>query len=310
MTVEHDHAEHADGPGHVHAPASFGTAFAVGVGLNTAYVVLEASFGLLSGSLALLADAGHNLSDVLGLLIGWGASWLSNKPPTPERTYGYKRAPILASLANAVILFIAVGGIAWEAVRRLTEPASIESGTILWVAVVGVLVNAGTAWLFMRGRKGDLNIRGAFLHMAADAGVTVGVIVAALVIGWTGWQWLDPAISLVIAAVILASTWGLLRDAVQLSLDTVPPNINAAQVRSCLEELPGVAGLHDLHIWPLSTTETALTAHLVLPKGNPGDSFLLEATNRLRERFGIGHVTLQIETGPESGCALASSTAV
>lgn len=306
----HGHDGHAHGLGHGHAPASFGKAFAIGVGLNTLYVVLEATFGVFSGSLALLADAGHNLSDVLGLLIAWGASWLSNKPPTPGRTYGYKRAPILASLANAVILLVAVGGIAWEAVRRLIEPAPVQSGTILWVAVVGVLVNAGTAWLFMAGRKGDLNIRGAFLHMAADAGVTVGVIVAALVIRWTGWQWIDPAISLVIAAVVLASTWSLLRDSVRLSLDAVPPGIDAGKVRGYLEALRGVSGLHDFHVWPMSTTDTALTAHLVMPKGHPGDDFLMDVAKSLRERFGIGHVTLQVETSRDTDCALASDRVV
>lgn len=306
----HSHDGHAHGPGHVHAPASFGRAFAIGVGLNSLYVILEATFGILSGSLALLADAGHNLSDVLGLLIAWGASWLSNKPPTPERTYGYKRAPILASLANAVMLLVAVGGIAWEAVRRLMEPAPVQSGTILWVAVIGVLVNAGTAWLFMAGRKGDLNIRGAFLHMAADAGVTVGVIAAALIIRWTGWQWLDPAISLVIAAVILASTWGLLRDSVRLSLDSVPSGIDAAEVRGWLEKLQGISSLHDLHVWPMSTTETALTAHLVMTAGHPGDDFLMDVAKSLRERFGIGHVTLQVETSRDIDCALASDRVV
>ncbi|MEE7494774.1 cation diffusion facilitator family transporter [Methylobacterium oryzae] len=316
MTEHHDHYHaygghgHGHGSGHVHAPASFGKAFAIGIGLNTAYVVLEATFGAMSGSLALLADAGHNLSDVLGLLIAWGASWLSNKPPTPGRTYGYKRAPILASLANAAILLVAVGAIAWEAMRRLAEPEPVATGTILWVAAAGVLVNAGTAWLFMAGRKGDLNIRGAFLHMAADAGVTVGVIVAALLIRWTGWLWLDPAISLVIAVVILVSTWGLLRDSVRLSLDAVPPGIDTAEVRSCLEGLPGVRGLHDLHVWPMSTTETALTAHLVTLDGHPGDAFLMDAARRLRERFGIGHVTLQVETDPANGCALAPDEVV
>lgn len=320
MTEHHDHSHggnahrshggHAHGPGHVHAPASFGKAFAIGIALNTLYVVLEATFGILSGSLALLADAGHNLSDVLGLLIAWAASWLSNKPPTAERTYGFKRAPILASLANAVILLVAVGAILWEAVRRLIDPEPVASGTIIWVAVIGVAVNAGTAWLFMSGRKGDLNIRGAFLHMAADAGVTVGVIVAALIIRHTGWQWLDPAISIAIAVVILASTWGLLRDSVRLSLDGVPPGIGLPEVRACLEALPGVARLHDLHVWPMSTTETALTAHLVVPGGQPGDDFLMGAARTLKDRFGIGHVTLQVETREDTDCALASDRVV
>ncbi|MBE7197699.1 MAG: cation transporter [Parafilimonas terrae] len=306
----HAHGGHTHGPGHSHAPASFGKAFAIGIALNTVYVVLEGIFGIVSGSLALLADAGHNLSDVLGLLIAWGAVWLSGKPPTAGRTYGYKRAPILASLANAVILLLAVGAIGYEAIRRLFEPEPVASGTVLWVAVVGVVVNAGTAWLFMSGRKGDLNIRGAFLHMAADAGVTVGVIVAALVIRQTGWEWLDPAVSLAIAAVVLVGTWGLLRDSVRLSLDAVPDGIDAAAVRRCLEGLPGVTGLHDLHVWPMSTTETALTAHLLMPGGYPGDAFLMDASKLASERFGIGHVTLQIETDRGNGCVLASDDVV
>lgn len=312
MTHDHSHGhdhEHG-GLGHSHAPASFGKAFAIGIALNTIYVVLEATFGLFSGSLALLADAGHNLSDVFGLVIAWIAAWLASKPPSGRKTYGYKRAPILASLANAVILLIAIGAIVWEAVRRLVDPQPVASETILWVAVVGLFVNTGTALLFMSGRKGDLNIKGAFLHMAADAGVTAGVIVAALLIMWTGWEWLDPAISLVIAAVILIGTWGLLRDSVKLAMDAVPPGIDLEKVRKGLEELPPVRSVHDLHVWALSTTDTALTCHLVMPEGHPGDAFLHKAAQEMHQHHGIGHATFQIETDPARACHLEPDTVV
>ena len=294
--MPHDHA------GHDHAPADFGRAFAIGVALNTAYVALETIFGLLSGSLALLADAGHNLSDVLGLLLAWGAAWLAKRRPTASRTYGYKRGPILASLANAVILLIAIGAIAVEAIQRLMTPEPVVTGTIIWVAAAGVLVNGGTAWLFMSGRRHDINIRGAFLHMAADAGVTVGVIVAALVIQATGWQWLDPATSLAIAAVILVGTWGLLRDSVNLAMDAVPPGIDPADVERTLRALPGVTEVHDLHIWAMSTTETALTAHLVRPDPAHDQDLLQQAAQQIHHRFGIAHPTLQLET---ADCARA-----
>ncbi len=303
-TSDHDHDHsHADERSHSHgvgghqqAPADFGRAFAIGVALNTGYVVLEAGFGLLSGSLALLADAGHNLSDVLGLLLAWGAVWLARRRPTPRRTYGYKRGPILASLANAVILLLVVGAISFEAVRRLISPEPVASDTILWVAVIGVFVNAGTAWLLMAGRKGDLNIRGAFLHMAADAGVTVGVIVAALLIQWTGWQWLDPAISLVIGIVIVVGTWGLLRESANLAMDAVPSTIDHDEVGTYFRGFPGVSEVHDLHIWGMGTTETALTVHLVCTDLVVDDGLLHRISHEVRERFGIGHATVQVET--------------
>lgn len=292
----HSHSHSHGLGGHSHAPADFGRAFAIGVALNTAYVVLEGVFGLISGSLALLADAGHNLSDVLGLLLAWGGTWLAKRAPSPRRTYGYKRGPIMASLANAVILLVAIGAIILEAVRRLITPEPVAAGTIIWVALAGVFVNAGTAWLFMSGRKGDLNIRGAFLHMAADAAVTVGVIIAALLIEWTGWQWLDPGSSLAIAAVVLVSTWGLLRDSVNLSMDAVPPGIDEGEVGRYLRSLPGVTEVHDLHIWAMSTTETALTAHLVRADTDGDGGLLQRITHDVRERFGIGHPTVQFET--------------
>jgi cobalt-zinc-cadmium efflux system protein len=297
---------HGQARSHQHGPIRYDRAFAVGIALNLVYVVLEAAFGFISGSLALIADAGHNLSDVAGLSLAWGAAWLSRRRPTKRRTYGYRRTTILASLANAVLLLVAVGAISLEAARRLLDPQPVESGTILWVAAVGVVVNTGTALLFMSGRKGDLNIRGAFLHMAADAGVTVGVIVGALLIGWTGWLWVDPAVSLLIAAVILVGTWGLLRDSVNLSLDAVPEGIDPREVEACLAGQPGVAEVHDLHIWAMSTTETALTAHLVRPGTGTDDGLLERSRRELRDRFGIEHATLQIEAGdPARPCPLA-----
>jgi cobalt-zinc-cadmium efflux system protein len=297
----HGHAGHAHGP-----VAAHGRIFAIGMGLNIAYVVLEAVFGLLSGSLALLADAGHNLSDVLGLGLAWGGEALARRQPTMRRTYGFKRGPILAALANAVILLLAIGAIAWEAIRRLQHPEPVATGTILWVAAVGVMVNAGTAWLLWSGRKGDLNLRGAFLHMVADAAVTVGVIVAALLIRWTGWQWVDPATGLVIGAAILAGTWGLLRDSVDLAMDAVPRGIDPREVADWLTAQPGVVEVHDLHIWAISTTETALTVHLVRPGLGAEDALLARLRQGLQARFGIGHATVQVESGdPAHPCPLA-----
>lgn len=305
--MAHDHGH----TGHQHGPANYDRAFAVGIVLNLIYVGFEATFGVLSGSLALIADAGHNLSDVLGLALAWGAAWLSRRHPTERRTYGYRRSSILASLGNAMLLLVAVGAIVLEAARRFADPTPVESGTILWVAAIGVVVNAGTAWLFMSGRKGDINIRGAYLHMVADAGVTVGVIVAALLIGWTGWQWLDPLVSLIIAIVILAGTWGLMRDAVNLSMDAVPGNIDPREVEAYLVGQPGVTEVHDLHIWAMSTTETALTAHLVRPGMTADDGLLERMREELHHNFGIEHATFQIETGdPAHPCPLAPAHVV
>ncbi|WP_319517943.1 cation diffusion facilitator family transporter [uncultured Martelella sp.] len=298
------------GHGHSHAPQNFGRAFAIGISLNIIYVVLEAVFGVFTGSLALLADAGHNLSDVLGLVLAWGAIWLAAKPPGGSRTYGFKRAPILASLANAIILIVAVGAISWEAIGRFFEPEPIETGVVIWVALAGVLVNGFTAWLFASGRKSDLNIRGAYLHMAADAGVTVGVIIAAIVIGWTGWTWIDPAVSLVIGLVILIGTWGLLRDSVRLAMDTVPAGIDIDKVRRHIEGAEGVEEVHDLHIWALSTTETALTAHIVCAEGH-AKSLLATLPDELHDTFEIGHATLQMETADTAeNCRLRPSEIV
>ena len=305
---DHDpgHAGHVHGPGHAHAhaPASFGKAFAIGIALNVGFVAVEATYGVLANSVALLADAGHNLSDVLGLLVAWIATVLAKRPPSARYTYGMKGSSILAALFNAVFLLVAVGAIAWEAVQRFGEPAPVAGKTVMVVAAVGILVNGITAWLFASGAKGDINIRGAFLHMAADAAVSAGVVVAGLVILYTGWTWLDPVVSLAIVAVIVWSTWGLLRDSLAMSLAAVPPGIDPAAVRAHLASLPGVTAIHDLHIWPMSTTDVGLTAHLVVPGGAPGDAFLMRAARDVRERFGIGHATFQVETS-EAACTLA-----
>ena len=301
---EHDDHDH-HGRAHGHAAASFGTAFAVGIGLNLTFVAVEFVYGVLANSVALMADAGHNLSDVLGLVIAWIASVLTRRAPSSRYTYGLGGSSILAALFNAVLLLLAVGAIAWEAVLRLFHPEPVASGTVMTVAAVGIVVNGVTAALFASGRKGDLNIRGAFLHMVADAAVSAGVVVAALVILYTGWFWLDPLASLVIVGVIVWGTWSLLRDSLAMSVDAVPASIDPQAVRSYLSSYAGVAAVHDLHIWPLSTTESALTAHLVFPGGHPGDEFLAVAASELRQRFGIGHATLQIEISEQTACHLA-----
>lgn len=305
---QHDHS-HAHGhAGHSHTPGSFGFAFAVGVALNTAFVVAELVFGYAANSLALISDAVHNFSDVIALLLAWVAGWLARKGPTEQYTYGYRRASILAALVNAGLVLIAVGGIAVEAITRIGEPAAVAGATVVVVAALGIVVNGGTALLFMRGRHGDLNIRGAFLHMAADAAVSLGVVVAAFVILLTGWLWVDPAISLCIAAVVLASGWGLARDSVNLALDGVPKGIELAGVRDYLGGLEGVTEVHDLHIWAMSTHETALTAHLVRP-GGYDDLFLHGICEELSHRFNIQHATLQIEAGSDV-CRLAPAEVV
>ncbi|MDO9695255.1 MAG: cation diffusion facilitator family transporter [Candidatus Latescibacteria bacterium] len=282
---------------HVHAPHDYNRIFAVAVALNVGFVIVEAGFGVAAHSLALLADAGHNLGDVLGLLLAWGASRLVQRKPSQRRTYGWRSSSILAAMLNAGLLLVAVGGIAWEAVRRFGSPGEIAGGTVIWVAAAGVVLNTATALLFVAGRKHDLNLRAAFLHMAADAAVSAGVVVAAVVMLRTGWMWLDPTVSLVIAAVILVGTWGLLRESVDLALAAVPAGIDPAAVEAYLNELPGVTAVHDLHIWGMSTTESALTAHLVKPDPRDDDELLARACRELHDRFGIGHVTLQWERG-------------
>jgi cobalt-zinc-cadmium efflux system protein len=302
----HDHGHH----GHAHAPKDFGRAFAIGTALNLGFVIVEATYGWLANSMALIADAGHNLSDVLGLLMAWGAATMAKRPPSARYTYGLRSTTVLAALANAILLLVAVGAIAWEAIERLQQPVPVGSMTVIVVAAIGIAVNAGTAMLFMSGGRDDINIRGAFLHMAADAGVSLGVVLAGVAILLTGRQWIDPAVSLVVAAVIVWGTWSLLRQSVNLALDGVPAGIDPAAVRDLLAGLPGVTSLHDLHIWPIGTTETALTCHLVMPAGHPGDAFLAGAAHQLAERFAIRHATLQIEIGDANACALAPDDVV
>ena len=298
MHPHHSHDDH----GHGHAPKEFGTAFAIAAALNVGLVVLQVAFGLLGHSVALLADAGHNAGDAFCLLLAWGAHVLSGRQPTHRYTYGFRSASILASFLNAVILFIVTGAIVMEAIRRFFEPSPVEGLTVMVVAAIAIALNAVAARVLMAG-KSDLNIRGAFLHLVADAAVSFGVVVAGAVILLTGWNWIDPAVSILISAVIVWGTWGLLRDSVNLSLDAVPSGISPSEVRSHLESLPGVARIHDLHIWAMSTTETALTCHLVMPAGYPGDSFIVETCHQLHHRFGIDHPTLQVELG-EHVCAL------
>lgn len=295
MSHNHPHAHHS-------RAANYNRAFFIGIALNVGFVIIEALFGFLTQSLALLADAGHNLSDVLGLLLAWGASFLAQRPPTKRFTYGLRRSSILAALLNAIILLLAMGGIAWEAIRRFTNPSPVPGMTIVVVAAVGVAINTATALLFVSGRKEDLNIRGAFLHMAADALVSFGVVLAGIAILTTGWLWFDPVVSLVIVVVVVVSTWQLLQDSLKLALDAVPEQIEPLAVRTYLRELPGVAQVHDLHIWGMSTTETALTAHLLMPGGFPGDEFLARVSKELHDKFGIEHPTLQIETGNSAHC--------
>ncbi|MCB5426184.1 cation diffusion facilitator family transporter [Altererythrobacter sp. CC-YST694] len=292
----HSHG-HAPGHGHSHAPADFGRAFAIGVVLNSIFVAVEAIYGFFSGSMALVADAGHNLSDVLSLLIAWAASIMAARPASARFTWGFKSSSILAALANAGLLLVAIGAILIETLRRFVEPAEVQGTTMIVVAGIGVVINTATALLFMRGRKHDINIRGAFLHMAADALVSVGVVMAGILIVLTGKSWIDPLTSLVIVAVIAWGTWGLLKDSVKMGLLAVPDRIDEAEVRGWLASLPGVSAVHDLHIWPMSTTETAFTAHLVMPSGHPGDAFLNEIAHELDERWHIHHATVQVETG-------------
>ncbi|MGQ2980303.1 MAG: cation diffusion facilitator family transporter [Polaromonas sp.] len=282
---------------HGHAPANFNRAFAVGIALNIVFVAIEAFYGWKINSLALLADAAHNLSDVAGLVLAWGGALASKLRPSARHTYGWKRGTILAAFANALLLLMAMGALAWEAVGRIFSPdplAGAEGVTIMVVAGIGIVINTATALLFMRGRAHDLNIRGAFLHMAADALVSAGVVVAGALTLWMGWVWLDPVVSLLIAGVILAGTAGLFKQSLHMLFDGVPHSVDPQAVQACLAALPGVTRVHDLHIWAMGTSQIALTAHLVMPQGHADDAFLKHATDQLHDRFDITHVTLQV----------------
>ena len=297
---DHDHGAHA------HAPASFGKAFAIGLALNLSFVVVEWIFGVSANSLALLADAAHNLGDVLALLLAWLATRLAKRAPSARFTYGLRGSSILAALLNAAALMLLTGGLGWEAMRRLSNPSPVEGSVVIWVALVGVVVNGVTAWLFMQGGKKDLNLRGVYLHMAGDAAVSLAVAVAGGVVLYTGWFWLDPALTLVVSGVILWSSWGLLRQSLGLALQAVPEGIEQPAVRECLAGLPEVSDVHDVHVWAMSTSENAMTAHLVVPGRHPGDEFLRSTAALLEERFGIHHATLQIEIADTlKACAFA-----
>lgn len=292
-----DHHHHHIGP------ANFNNAFAIGIALNVGFVVVEAIYGWRVGSLALLADAGHNLSDVAGLLLAWVAALAGGRQPDPRHTYGWQRASILAAFANAVLLLVAMGSLLWEAGHRLQMPAPTDGLTIMVVAAIGVLINGATAALFMSGSKSDMNIRGAYLHMAADALVSLGVVAAGAIYLWTGWTWLDPVTSMIIAIVIIAGTWSLFRQSLHLLFDGVPEDVELAKVDTMLRGLPGVEDVHDLHVWAMSTTDSALTAHLVMPDGHPGDAFLERVAMELHNQFHITHPTIQIELdGLDHGC--------
>jgi cobalt-zinc-cadmium efflux system protein len=302
----HHHSSHSQtGHAHSHAFARYDRAFLVGLVLNGGFVLTEFVFGLLANSVALLADAGHNLSDVLGLVLAWSASLLSRRQPSSHRTYGWRKSSILAAFLNAFFLLLVTGGIAWEAMQRLANPSPVEGKVMVEVAAIGILINTGTAIMFAPGSKQDLNLRATFLHMAADAIVSLGVVLAGIAILVTDWLWLDPLFSLIISGLIAFSTWQLLKDSFHLAIDGVPGKINLRAVRTYLAERPGVVQVHDLHIWGMSTVEIALTAHLVMPAGHPGDEFLSQTCQELHDRFDIQHATLQIEIGdPSHPCLL------
>jgi cobalt-zinc-cadmium efflux system protein len=295
----HDHGDHSHTDGHHHhgVPNNYGSAFLIAIALNTAFVIIEFAYGFIANSTALMADAGHNLSDVLGLLLALGAAVLSRKTPSGRFTYGLRSTSIFAALANAMFLMLACGIIAWEAVHRFTQAHEVAGLTVTLVAGVGIVINGISAWLFVQGSKGDLNIRGAYLHMMADAAVSLGVALAGLVMMFTGWYWLDPIVSLLIVVVIVIGTWELLRQSMQLALSAIPENIDAAALEAYLRQCRGVTDIHDLHIWGMSTTESALTVHLVMPEGYPGDAFMDDIMCTLAERFSIQHSTLQVEQG-------------
>ncbi len=311
MTAHHKHHTHAHSEHHhSHSvPKSQGLAFASAIVLNTAFVIVEFSYGFMANSTALMADAGHNLSDVLGLLLAWGAAILSRKLPNERYTYGLRSTSIMAALVNAMFLLVACGAIAWEAIHRFSQPPLVAGLTVTVLAGIGIVINGLSAWLFVKGSKTDLNIRGAYLHMAADAMVSLGVALAGIAMLYTDWFWLDPVVSLVIVLVIVISTWGLLRESMQLALVAVPAHIDVSEVATYLRQCQGVTDLHDLHVWGMSTTESALTTHLVMPAGYPGDAFIDTIVKTLKERFSIQHCTLQVEQGTtHHACALHPSS--
>jgi len=310
MNTAHHPAHQTHEHRHRFAPARLNFVFAFGVGLNVAIVVLQAGYGLVAHSTALLADAGHNLGDVLSLLVAWGAASLAKLPPTERFTYGLRSTSIMAAVFNALFLLVVMGGIAWEAIRRFSEPVAVQGNIVMAVAGIAIVMNGISAWLFAPGRRGDINIRGAFLHMLSDALVSLGVVVAGGLIVLTGWSWIDPVATLVVVGVIVFGTWDLLKDSFQMALAAVPEGIDPGKVRLYLSELPGVRRVHDLHIWPLSTTQTALTCHLVMPDGHPGDLFTSRIAENLHAQFNIEHSTLQIEISEEADCRLASDEVI
>ena len=289
---------------HNHQIGNYNRAFAIGVILNVIFVAIEAGYGVAAGSLALIADAGHNLTDVLSLLLAWGAALLATKPATEKRTYGFRKVTIMASLASAILLLVALGGITWEAIGRFFDPKPVEGMTVIAVAAIGVVINTITALLFVSGQKHDLNIRGAFLHMAADAGVSFGVVVAGIIIMVTGWLLIDPLISLLIVAVILVGTWSLLRDSMNLAIDSVPKGIDMAGIKKYLTSFENVSQIHDLHVWPLSTTEVALSVHLIMVDDSLNNDFLPKLQQQLHDRFSIEHSTIQVERQDDGPCML------
>lgn len=307
---KHSHNHDHDHGSHHRDPNNHGRAFVIAIVLNTAFVAVEFSYGFIANSTALMADAGHNMSDVLGLLLAWGAAILSRKAPSGRYTYGLRSTSILAALANAMLLLVASGAIGWEATHRFSQPPVVAGFTVTLVAGIGIVINGLSAWLFVKGNKGDLNIRGAYLHMAVDALVSLGVVVAGVAMMFTDWYWLDPVISLVIVAIIVINTWSLLRDSVQLALNAVPAHIDVTEVETYLRQCPGVSDVHDLHVWGMSTTECALTVHLVMPESCPGDAFIDDIIQTLKERYSIQHSTLQVEQGTTNHtCALHPDTA-
>ena len=294
---DHDDGDRHPAGGQSHGPMNYDRVFAIGIALNITYAALEAAAGFWLNSLSLIADAGHNFSDVLGLLLAWTAVWLSRRQPSSRHSYGLGRSSILAAMANAMLLLAALGVIVWESISRFSNPQPIMTAPVVWIATIGILINGFTAWLFMRGSKTDINVRGAYLHMLGDAAVSLGVVVSALVMAWTGWLWLDPLTSLIIAAVIAVGSWRLLVDSLRLSLDGVPPHINAEAVALYLASDSRVRDLHDLHIWALSTESVALTAHVVCPGGHPGDAWLAKVCGELHDKYDVDHATIQVETG-------------